>query len=159
MPHEPFHERAELERILIERRHGVLATASADGQPYVTPINHYFRDGKLYFHCGLHGRKLDNIRANPKVCFTAYKAQRLVFGAKACDCAQRYECVICHGTARVIEDKGQKAELLIRLTEHFAGRSYDPPSTARINGTVVVEITITEMTGKRNVDHITVGGK
>ncbi len=158
MPHEPIHDRVELERLLLDRRHGVLATAGLDGQPYTTPINHLYRSGKLYFHCALHGRKLDNILANPRVCFTAYKAQRLVLGEIACDCAQRYECVICFGTARLIEDAAQKSALLTQLTEHYAGREFEPPSPARINGTAVVEITVTEMTGKRNVDRIVVGG-
>jgi uncharacterized protein len=157
MPHEPITERAELERLLNELRHGVLATAGVDGQPYTTPINHLYRDGKLYFHCALHGRKLDNILANPRVCFTAYKAQRLVFGDKACECAQRYESVICFGTARVVEEVEFKTEILTRLSESYAGREYAPPSLARVNGTTVVEITVRKMTGKRNVDRIVVG--
>lgn len=142
--------------MLIESRYGVLATAGRDGQPYLTPINHYFHGGKLYFHCALRGRKLDNIAANPLVCFTAFSVGELVLGEKACDCAQRYICVICFGKARRIEDAALKADILTRLTEHYAGQDYEPPSPARVNGTVVVEITITEMTGKHNVDRIVV---
>ena len=159
MPHEPVTERAELERVLRETRSGVLATVDVNGQPYVTPLNHFYRAGKLYFHCARQGRKLDNIAANPKVCFTAYETGELIFGSKACDCAQRYVCVICFGTARLVEDEEIKMDILMRLTAHYAGREYEPPSPARLNGTAVVEITITEMTGKRNVDHITVQAK
>ena len=158
MPHEHFTDRATIERMLSESRHGVLATASLDGQPYATPINHYYRDGKLYFHCALHGRKLDNILANPQVCFTVYEAQRLMLGEKVCDCSQRYESVICFGNARLLEDSAMKADILTRLTEHYAGREFAPPAPARVDGTAVVEITVTEMTGKRNVDRIVVDG-
>jgi uncharacterized protein len=155
MPHEPITERAELERLLRETRYGVLATVGPDGQPYTTPLNHFYDHGKLYFHCALRGRKLDNLAANPRVCYTAFEAGRLKSGERACDCAQRYASVICTGTARLIADAAVKADILTRLTEHFAGRSYTPPPEVRINGTAVVEITITEMTGKRNVDQLT----
>jgi uncharacterized protein len=154
MPHEPITDRAELERLLRETRYGVLATAGPDGQPYLTPLNHFYDAGKLYFHCALRGRKLDHLAADPRVCYTAFEPGQLKFGERACDCAQRYASVICTGTARLVEDAAAKADILTRLTEHFAGRKYDPPTPARINGTAVVEITITEMTGKRNVERL-----
>ena len=50
-------------------QHGVLATVSEAGQPSTTALNHVYHDGVLYFHSGLTGEKLDNIRKNPEVSY------------------------------------------------------------------------------------------
>ena len=45
----------------------------ADGAPYVVPLNFGYTwddDGlTLYFHSGLKGKKIDALRADPRVCF------------------------------------------------------------------------------------------
>ncbi|WP_316830491.1 pyridoxamine 5'-phosphate oxidase family protein [Pedobacter aquatilis] len=40
----------------------------ADGETYIVPINYVYRDNAIYAHSGK-GRKIDMMRANPKVCF------------------------------------------------------------------------------------------
>ena len=83
-------DRSEMEDLLIDAQTGSLATTSYDGSPYITPLNFLYRDGCIYFHCALSGRKLDNIAANPRVCFCVYEQERIVIGAKPCDCGTRY---------------------------------------------------------------------
>jgi len=61
---------------------GRLATGDKAGQPYITPINFVLHDQKIYFHCGFKGRKLDNIQANPKVCFEISFNHSLAFVLK-----------------------------------------------------------------------------
>jgi len=38
-----------------------------DGEPYVVPINYMFEEGSIYSH-SLPGRKIDAMRAHPRVC-------------------------------------------------------------------------------------------
>ena len=64
----PIPNNEECERILTDSYIGILVMCR-DDEPYAVPINHSYADGKLYFQCGLTGRKLDMIRANPKVCY------------------------------------------------------------------------------------------
>jgi uncharacterized protein len=59
--------RKEMEKILTEEHLGYLGL-SKDGMPYVVPITFGYVDGKILFHCSLEGKKLDYIRANPRVC-------------------------------------------------------------------------------------------
>ena len=51
--------------------YGVLSSVDEEGQPYGVPVN-YVYDGEktIYFHCAREGHKLDNLRSNPRVCFT-----------------------------------------------------------------------------------------
>jgi len=38
--------------------------------PYVLPVNHVFHKGCIYFHCATERRKLDLLRANPRIGFS-----------------------------------------------------------------------------------------
>ena len=40
----------------------------ADGETYIVPINYVYRDNAIYAHSGI-GKKINMMRANPKVCF------------------------------------------------------------------------------------------
>ena len=44
-----------------------LATAGPDGMPHVVPVCHVLAGGKLYVGSGDDGRKVLNLRANPRV--------------------------------------------------------------------------------------------
>src|SRR5713101_2117922 len=47
-----------------------VATAGDGGMPHVVPVCHVVADGKIYFASGNDGRKLLNLRANPRVAVT-----------------------------------------------------------------------------------------
>jgi uncharacterized protein len=152
MPYEAITSHAEMEAILAEAHVGCLGTVGLDGQPYVTPHNFLYRDGRIYLHSALAGRKLENITRDPRVCFTAYCSSRLVLGERACDCAMRYRCVMAFGHARLVHDQARRKDLLLALTERYTHEPVEAPSAARVAGTALIEIIIEEMTGKRNFD-------
>lgn len=152
MPQEAIVSHAGLEAILAEAQVGCLGTVGLDGEPYVTAHNFLYRDGYVYIHCALTGRKLDNILRDPRVCFTAYVTDRLVLGPRACDCAMRYRSVIAFGRAELVHDLTRRRELLVALTERYTGQPVEPPAPERVAGTALIEIFVEEMTGKRNYD-------
>jgi hypothetical protein len=133
---------------------GRLATCNAAGQPYITPLNYLYRDGKIYFHCKLTGRKLDNIAVNNRVCFEVSKMEKMtVSNDRPCACSTRYASVLAFGVARLISDDAQKAALLNLLVERYAaGKPFLPVKEKDATGCAIVEISIDEITGKRNVD-------
>ena len=53
--------REECIEILRDEPRGVLSVLGDDDYPYGMPINHYYceEDGKLYFHSGMKGHKID----------------------------------------------------------------------------------------------------
>ena len=94
----------ELEDVI--RRAEVCRLGMVDGgEPYIVPMNFGYRDGHLYFHCAREGRKLDVLRANPRVCFELEAGVRTVRGETACKWSTAYESVIGWGTATVLMDE------------------------------------------------------
>ena len=63
--------REECIEILKEQKRGVLSVIRDDGYPYGMPLNHYYdeRDGKIYFHGGKAGHRLDALAADPRVSY------------------------------------------------------------------------------------------
>ena len=133
---------------------GRLATCDATGQPYITPLNFLYRDGKIYFHSKLSGRKLDNIADNSRVCFEVSVAAKVAVSSdRACGCSTRYTSVLAFGQARVVSDDAEKTALLNLLTEKYAnGKAFQPVSEKDAAGCAVVEIAVEQISGKRNVD-------
>jgi nitroimidazol reductase NimA-like FMN-containing flavoprotein (pyridoxamine 5'-phosphate oxidase superfamily) len=133
---------------------GRLATCDSAGQPYITPLNYLFREGKIYFHSKLDGRKLDNIAANSRVCFEVSATAKLtVTNDRPCNCSTRYTSVLAFGVARVIEDDAEKTALLNLLVERYAdGKPFQPVEKKHAAECAVVEIAVEQISGKMNVD-------
>lgn len=54
-------------RLLAGERVSRVATAGPGGIPHVVPVCHVLRGGRIYFASGRAGRKMRNLRANPRV--------------------------------------------------------------------------------------------
>jgi nitroimidazol reductase NimA-like FMN-containing flavoprotein (pyridoxamine 5'-phosphate oxidase superfamily) len=153
MPKDWITDREEIEGLLQEAPVGCLATVGPDGSPYITPLNFVFYQSRIYFHSALKGRKIDNIRANPRVCFEIHELIKIVQGQRACDFSTCYRSVLVFGRAHSLPDGNEKVAVLTALTEKYAdGQATEPPTLERAKGTEVIEITIEKMTGKRNVE-------
>ncbi len=134
---------------------GHLATNDPSGYPYITPLNYVYYQGKIYFHCALEGRKLDNLAADNRVCFEVSRLDKKVFRPLPCKCSTRYTSVLVFGTARLVADPARKLELLQALTETYAqGQNFAPiePDFPKVARCHVVEISIDSIHGKSNVD-------
>src|SRR5271157_4360449 len=133
---------------------GRLATCNAAGQPYITPLNYLYREGKIYFHSKLTGRKLDDIAANNRVCFEVSKVEKLtVSNDRPCACSTRYTSVLAFGVAREIPNGADKTALLNLLVARYAdGKPFQPVEESQAADCAVVELRIDKISGKRNVD-------
>lgn len=69
----------------IIRDSSVCRMGLCDGdRPYVVPMNFGYRDGKVYMHSALEGKKLDIIRKNPDVCLEFETDLEIVRAEEAC---------------------------------------------------------------------------
>ena len=151
MPKQWITIRSEMDAILEHAEVGVLATTGPDGAPYAVPLNFVYLDGCIYFHCALKGRKLANLAADHRACFTAWELERFVPGRNAGDCSVRYQSVVCHGPARIIPDGEHKLAVLTELSAKHMAQRPDPPTPEYAAKCALVEIRVAEITGKRNV--------
>jgi nitroimidazol reductase NimA-like FMN-containing flavoprotein (pyridoxamine 5'-phosphate oxidase superfamily) len=145
---------SDAREFLATQAEGRLATCDASGQPYITPLNYLYREGKLYFHSKLTGRKLNNIAENGRVCFEVSTVEKLtVTNDRPCACSTRYTSVLAFGVARVLSDDAEKTALLNLLVERYAaGKPFQPVEDCHAAECAVVEIRIDEISGKRNID-------
>lgn len=112
-------------------------------------MNYAYAEGKVLFHCALEGRKLDCIGANPDVCFTVARQPGTVREHPGGDlCHVDSDSVICYGKARIVEDIEERATLLNCFNCAFRPEA-EELTPERVAGCGMVEITVREMTGRR----------
>ena len=140
---------SEIEALFGEAQVGRLATLNPDGFPYVTPVHFVYYKGKIYIHGLIKGQKIDNLKANPKVCFEIDKMAGFLPSELPCDVNTEYRSVIAFGAAAMIERPDEKTEILERIVRKYmpqlAGR---PFPENMVKGTGIIEISISECTGK-----------
>lgn len=141
-------EQSEIETIL--QKALVLRLAMCrDNQPYIVPVNFGYLDGKIYFHSGLEGMKMDFLAANGRVCFEVDIDVEMLPADKPCAWSVRSESVVGFGRAEVVHDEAERLAGLRLIVEHYAGPGeYDFPEEV-LEQTAVVCIQVEQMTGKR----------
>jgi nitroimidazol reductase NimA-like FMN-containing flavoprotein (pyridoxamine 5'-phosphate oxidase superfamily) len=86
---------------------------TANGRPYVVPLNYAYAAGRIVFHCALTGWKLDAIRADPHVYFTAGRQPGAVRDhAGGPPCRVDSDSAICFGQARILENVAERETVL-----------------------------------------------
>ena len=121
-----------------------------DNVPYVVPLNFGYREGCLYLHSAKQGRKMDMIRANPRVCFEIETDAELISSDRPCDWGMKYASVIGFGTAVVLEDPEEKKNGLDAILAHYSPRPPGPYPDSVLEHTAVIRVQIERMTGKRS---------
>ena len=131
----------------------VVHVGMVDGdEPYVVPMNYgyVFENGKLiiYLHGARRGRKLDVMRANPKV-FFEMECDIVPFeGDIACRYGITYSSVMGRGIAEIIdEDAEEKKKALSVLMKTQTGRDFEFEDKM-VAFVSVIKITASEFTAK-----------
>ena len=104
-------------KLLTEETRGVLSVLGDDDYPYGMPMNHWYNpeDGKLYFHCGNIGHRLEALRKHNKVSFCVYDS-----GIKEDDhWAYKVKSVIVFGKIEIIDDMDRIIDVTTKLSYKF----------------------------------------
>lgn len=127
---------------------GRLATTGPDG-PYITPLHHVLDGNTLYFHCGLKGRKLTNLEADPRACYEVSELLGITPGPTACQFSTRYRSVQVFGRARLVDDAREKLRALTLLVDRFRGEAELPPlDPEKVAKTAIIALEIERLSGK-----------
>lgn len=151
MPKQWINDIKEMETILEKCDSGVITTINSDGSPYAVPVNYVYYDSKIYIHSASKGKKIENIKHDPRVCFVAYIMHSIIPAKRVDNFSTRYQSVIISGKARLIDNREEKIIPLNALIAKYAkGMNFEPMTEKCIDATTIIEIEIYEMTGKRN---------
>jgi nitroimidazol reductase NimA-like FMN-containing flavoprotein (pyridoxamine 5'-phosphate oxidase superfamily) len=137
----------EARKILSKGLFGVLSTVGADGDPYGVPMGYVYRDGVIYIHSALEGRKLENLRLGAHVSFCVVgnvESEPEMFST-------RYESAIASAEVFELFDDPKTTALnwLIQKYSPDFQSEGDNYIASRQDETRVFALRIVQLTGKR----------
>ncbi len=109
--------REECIEILKNEPRGVLSVLGDDDYPYGMPINQYYseEDGKIYFHGGMSGHKIDAMRKHDKASFCVMDSGEHVDG----QWFLTFKSVIVFGRIEFIDDHEKLLDISRKLSYKF----------------------------------------
>ncbi len=138
----------EAEAILKQGEYGILSTVSAEGVPYGVPISYAYENGVLFMHCSAEGGlKVQNLKANPRACFTVVGPTRLLPD----QFATLYSSAIAFGTVEILTEAGEKRQGIEAILNKYAadhrenGLKYIDAALDRI---YILRFSVTRLSGK-----------
>jgi nitroimidazol reductase NimA-like FMN-containing flavoprotein (pyridoxamine 5'-phosphate oxidase superfamily) len=146
---DPAEARAVLARGEVLR----LAMIAADGAPYVVPLSFVAAPGpdglRLWVHSAGEGRKIEALRADPRVCFEVTVDAAVVPAERVCDFSARFTSVIGAGRAVFVESPEEKVRALEAIGARYAGR-HGAVAKAEAARVQVIEIRVESLSCKRS---------
>lgn len=144
---------------LIDRcTHGVMALTTGEDTPYCLPLSLVRVGDALYFHCAHQGRKVELMRANPKVCVTFIGGDRPAYLDKG-EYTTFFQSVIVTGTVREVTDDGEKTQALRALCQKLTpqamdGDKFEQAVSRSLPATGVWRIDMEEISGKEKAPKV-----
>ena len=124
---------------------------AVDNEPYVVPMNYGYRleEGKLslFLHCAVRGKKLDFIRANPRVFFSMECGLSPFEGEKPCQYGLSYSSLMGRGTASLLEEPEEKMEAMTVLMKTQTGKDFSF-NERLVSIVTVIRVDVEEYTAK-----------
>jgi nitroimidazol reductase NimA-like FMN-containing flavoprotein (pyridoxamine 5'-phosphate oxidase superfamily) len=109
----------------------------ASSWPYVVPVNYFFDGKDIYIHT-LPGKKLDALRANPRVCLQVDEVKD----------PYNWRSVVAYGTFEEVASEETQENILTKL---YSRLPHMTPVESRLvagaKGTIVFRIKVEEITG------------
>jgi nitroimidazol reductase NimA-like FMN-containing flavoprotein (pyridoxamine 5'-phosphate oxidase superfamily) len=147
----PRHDNGRCEEFIEGTYQGVLVMCH-ENVPYAVPMNHGYAEGRFYFHCATHGRKLDMLRRNPNVCYVIRKYYGTTEDReKSLKCHGPWESVIAYGKARVIEEPGELYRAFRAFMGYHGRADYEPSDEAYTNTRAII-IDVEHMTARKEYE-------
>jgi nitroimidazol reductase NimA-like FMN-containing flavoprotein (pyridoxamine 5'-phosphate oxidase superfamily) len=107
----------QIKEVLKAGKRGVLSLLGDYGYPYGVPINYLYEEesGKIYFHSGKNGHKIDSLKSCNKVSFCVYDEGYRAEG----EWALNFKSVIIFGKISVVDDFQKSMDICRRLSLKF----------------------------------------
>ena len=140
--------REECVRILKEEKRGVLSVTGDDGWPYGMALNHWYceEDGRLYFHSGMMGHKVDALRRDARASFCVYDRGFVREG----EWALNIRSVIVFGRVEFVTDRDRLIRIARELSHKFTADEGYIEAEIRRSGpkTIMFALVPEHMSGK-----------
>ena len=133
----------EARSILAQHSHGVLSLV--DGvRPYAVPINYAFVEGRLLFHTGHLGKKMEIIEQNPAASFCVIARSDIVLNELTTD----YLSVVVTGKLVRLEDTESAIRKFMQHYEPINADQLEKEIVKYRRALVMLELEIEQISGK-----------
>ena len=134
--------------VLKTEKRGVLSVNGDNDYPYGMPMNHWYNeeDGKIYFHCGNMGHRLDALKKDSKVSFCTYDGGYRHPGQWALN----VKSVIVFGKIEIVDDMNRIIDITTKLSYKFTQNDeyIKNEIEQNIHRTLLLELTPEHICGK-----------
>ncbi|MBN2345198.1 MAG: pyridoxamine 5'-phosphate oxidase family protein [Candidatus Aminicenantes bacterium] len=142
---------AEMRAILKATRYVTVAMCRGD-EPYLATLSHGYDEERnaIFFHCARQGKKIEILKANPRVWGQAFIDHGYAFGR----CDHLFESVQFAGRVTFVDDPGEKRRALGVMIRQLE-REPDKVAAAQVTDKSVAKVCIGRididfMSGKRS---------
>jgi uncharacterized protein len=140
-------------RAIFERADVCRVAFAVGGEPYIATMNFgYEWDGELpvlYFHCAREGRKLEAMRANPRVCFELDVDHELATGGTPCEWGMKYASIVGYGALAEVAGDAERKAGLDSVMRHYGWKGAAGYEEGALRATTVLSLRASELRGKR----------
>lgn len=141
----------EMIRAILDKACVLRLGLAVDNEPYVVPMNYGYtmEEGRLvlYLHSAVRGKKLDMIRANPRVFFELDCDLKPFEGILPCQYGLAYSSIMGRGEARIVEDVEEKKAAMTVLMKTQTGKDFSFEDRL-VSMVAVIRIDVSEYTAK-----------
>ncbi|MBF1051546.1 MAG: pyridoxamine 5'-phosphate oxidase family protein [Peptostreptococcaceae bacterium] len=145
--------------ILKKCDYGQLSLIGDDDYPYIVPLNYVYDDGKIYFHSGKIGHKIDAINKNEKCSFCVVEKDDIVRE----EYTTYFRSVIAFGKIKIINDDIKKAELIKKLAMKYFKEDSEENRNKHIDKSFpalcIMQMSIEHITGKEAIELVRMRNK
>ena len=120
-------DQQEIESIIKGCEHCMVGMIEEDGSPYVIPMNFGYIDGTIILHSGPHGKHLNLLARDNRVCVTfCTDNNQLMFQHPdvACSYSMASKSVICKGRIEFVEDLEEKDRYIKQFMKQYTDREF-----------------------------------
>lgn len=145
------YDREIIDAILDEALSCHVGIITAEGHPVVIPTIHARKGDTVYLHGSPASRLLRTMKPGAEICLTATLLDGIVVARSAFHHSMNYRSVVVIGTARIVDDPGEKLAALELVTDHvIPGRWAEcrPVTEKEIKGTLVAALSLDESSAK-----------
>lgn len=116
----------EINKIIEESDICFIGMLEEDGSPYVIPMNYALYEGDILLHSGPHGKHLNLLAKDNRVCATFCAGGKLMYQHPdvACSYSMQAKSVLCKGKIEFIEDMEEKEKLVRVFMSHYTSREF-----------------------------------
>ena len=146
--------REETMELLKQAPRGILSVLGDDGYPYGVPIDHWYNeeDGRIYFHSGKEGHKIDAIRREEKASFCVIDQDKVVSE----EYTTHFRSVIAFGRVHILEGEEEKRNALRLLAGKYSAEQGEAGIEAEIDksfaNVCMLQFDLEHVTGKEAIE-------